>query len=437
MANYRLDQFGLWNRVYPVNFPFNTVSGRGSSAFATTMPYHPYPAAFERQYAWRRAQVNASTRRRTTRARAFDLSISRRYAAYGRARGRRSGYSGRGSLGVNVPYRRGRRANIKFPRRGAYTRNRVLNPISQSRVIRVRQRMLLNLAPDTATATAHALETDNSITNPVLKLCVSTQPFCVLSLLGNVKPFHSVSSVADGSADHFGIRACAGSAAWNEDQIAICKRYASFRVAAMKVTLYLNEMTLSPSGVDVNWVNASRGMYVIRSAFDRLDTQQVMPEIALTSAALAYPTAPNLYQLRRLPYFTERRSSARYHEQRNYDRHHVLFNRRFAPSKTTGGELLVSGVSSINAVPPGGWDNRALQEAAYANAYDVMNAGSTASEKMYRAGKLFIDIRPEQDNGDLTWLEFFNGATTDNIMGSIVVEYEIHLRNDVDAFRPN
>ncbi len=284
MANYRLDQFGLWNRVYPLNFPANVASYRGSTRFAMVEPDPRYPFGFPK----RSKGVFASTRRRRInlgRRIPFNLAISSRYAT------RRSGYSRR-ALGSNVRYRRGPRGKFRAPRRGTFTRKRVLNPISQSRVIRIRQQMSLAIADDADSATAHALETYNGLGAPVLKLAVTTQPYSVLAINGTVKPFHSVSQVADGSADHFGIRAVAGSAAYDADIIAIVKRYASFRVAAMKVTLMLNEEVITDAGADANWINASRALYVVRTAFDRLDTQQVMPEIDLGSAALAYPTAP-------------------------------------------------------------------------------------------------------------------------------------------------
>lgn len=426
---YRLSQAGNWYRVYPVNFPFNVVSGRGNPAFATTRPmnfgyeaYRPYPD-------WggpKRRAVTARTKRRTYRRppiRARRMLAGRRF--YSRA-----------ALGKNVRYRRGPRGVYVKARRGTFTRNRVLNPVSQRRTIRIRQQINIAIASDAHTATAHGLDTVNSITQPVLKLCVSTQPYSAKALLGGVRPYHAVSGVADGTLDHFGVRCIAGVAAWDADLIAVVQRYASFRTAAMKVSLTLNEQAMTPSGTDSNWVNASRGRYVVRSCFDRLDTQQIMPEIELSDAALAYPLAPNLYQMRRLPYYTERPSSARYHEARTEGHKYVLFNRRFPAGNMTGSGLLVTGATSIHAVAAGGWDNRAIQEGLYGNAYEVMNAGSTAGQKMYRAGKLWIDIRPEVDTNDLTWLEFFNGSVANTIIGRITVEFIVELKNDIDAFRP-
>ncbi len=374
----------------------------------------------------------------------FNSRYGRSWYNFGKGRAGRTGNRGYYVKHRYPSYRRYPRGRVNKGTRLApfgFRRKKMLNPISNQRTIRIRQRINIRIALDASTTYGHATETINGTVYAPLKLCVTVQPFAVLALNGTVKPYHSVSAVSDGTNDRFGVFGQAGPVDYNPDWQAICMRYASFCVKSMSVKMTLFAYGQEDTGAAVNqWTTAGETQLVVRSAFDRLDTQSVAPEILPGNAMTAYPTAPDLYQMRRLPYFNEW-TQAPFDNFKRPKRTKVLFNRKFTAGKAKQDTILTKGSTSNQAVLAGGWDNRAVYDDAFDNAFEVMNSASTAGgspQANYRAGKLFIDIRPMADTVAQTWLGTWNGGSgqPDNI-GYIETEHVIGLKNDVDAYIPN
>ncbi len=339
----------------------------------------------------------------------------------------------------SMKYARGKRSKQIYATSRGYSRNKVPNAISNFRKLFVRQTIQLVLPRTDASGTSvhnRARDDVNGIFIEAFKFCVSAQPFSVLGRYGTVKPYHSVGKVSDAGVLYFQVQPEAGHEEYNPDWTSAMARYASFRVASMKVQLQLNPQASTERAESTyGWLNNIESIINVRSAFDAHDTQVMSPEGVFTAAGTNMPSAPSLYQLKRLPYFREQPRA----QLSNYRRpipKKTLFNRRFPVSKAQD-TITIAGQGSNQAVRPGAWDHRAMYDPNFANAGAVMASasGPGASDGCFRAGKLFVDIRPGVDTGNTTganWIAYQAAASI--VIGYVTVSYEIWLKNDVDAY---
>ncbi len=339
----------------------------------------------------------------------------------------------RGSMGVRRRYGgqdRSRRFGYRKLKYGGYSqrsrvargyrRQKPLNATSNFRKIVIRQCIPIHLSSTTNHATG-GLDSYNGVNLSMLKFAVCAQPFVNVSTNGTTLMRHPVIDVVDGSGNVMGV--LQGSTVYQKDIVDVMERYASFRVAGMKVELRLFAPGYLLDTGTVDYWNKQAHLTIV-SAWDHLDTRNYIHD--------GTPVAPNVYEMERLSYYKEfeinlgSSSEVAVRPVKYPDRRFLLFSRRFImkPGRTTIG----GGSATSTAVLPGQWDIRAKYDTSFADAYAV------SQDPKLRSGKLYVAIKPACYEVALTDAEVWNRASTTAIrMGEVIVEHEIWVRDDLDG----
>ena len=328
------------------------------------------------------------------------------------------------------------------PNRGfsyGYSITKPINTVSNYRVVTIRQELPITLATS-AQATWAGRDVVNGLSIECGQLRIGVQPFTMVGRYGTTKMYHSVSPVVDAAGN-----ACSLSAHQGEDYpdiVAVSQRYASMRVAGLRVALHLFGQGVSTStGSGVGWQKATSLQMQVRAAFDRLDNQPgdtaaatdavTEPDANAVLAPAGLPKMMTLETFRRMPYYKEfnwNPSSTVNTKAVVFKK--VLFSRHFPVSR---GLETINPIGNVTSGParqtvlPGQWDHNPIYDTTYANAFERAQDGTG------RAGALYVDLRTFAAGHDADVLTFDKAAAIDLVIGKLEVTHKLAFKNDLDA----
>lgn len=337
----------------------------------------------------------------------------------------RSRYKFRGK----ARYKRRRRASNMRLRysKGMFRRN-ALNPVSNYRRLTVKVVTPLCVGPTSGTEYGFAVS-QNGISTPALGFCVCAQPFVGINTAGTASCYGPVLWYKNGTQSSMLSSGPVGQEP-NADIIDVMERYAAFRVAGMRVIMYLNPDSLDSSGAVENLFK-NRGAK-IECAWDPIDTVAPATSPPTTRTHNVLTDYPNPETFKRFPYnkrFIYHTGAYAAGGTRPAAKRIVLFSRKFRASGAP--ELITpSTTANTSAVREGGWDTRATYVDGIANAFDASRYAE------WRAGKLHVWISPsvEQYDSSLTQQEWLAlDATQIVFFGQVITYHDIIVKYDLDG----